>query len=169
MKREFIFRAKRVDNGQWVYGDLIANAATTFTYIIPDVGLKVDDQERGERIKILPETISQFTGLFDKKGNKIYENDIVKHDKGDVWAVEYFYFENNGYASMGFQCFVKSEWDKIEVIGNFFDNPELLTVEKTEHCQGICSANKKECFGYDHANGKCLTVKNFCEHRIFKY
>lgn len=97
MKREILFKAKRVDNGEWVFGNLyIPNQMlrgvyisldTTCVNMIPDL----DDEEEitkeqieshegimiGKFIEVHPETVCQFTGILDKNGNKIFEGDIV--------------------------------------------------------------------------------------------
>lgn len=153
--REILFRAKRIDNGEWVEGQ--------YAYILNPL------TESGEPIKHLicngtnifnneidPETLCQYTGLKDKNGNRIWENDIVscEHEKypddnpSEVYplllesikytrnyAVE---FINTG-SSYGYRLRNKSihfmltgnviQNHKIEVVGNIFDNPELLKGE----------------------------------------
>lgn len=150
--REILFRAKRVDNGEWVDGYPVKYPS----------GKVVIFKECGEppdillRCEINPETLCQYTGLKDKNGNRICENDIVscEHEKYPDdnplevyplspdpikykrnYAVE---FINTG-SSYGYRLRNRSIHfmitgnviynHKIEVIGNIFDNPELLKGE----------------------------------------
>lgn len=92
-----------------------------------------------------PETICQFTGLCDKYGNKIWENDIVK-TVSDIYAQVKFGLYTTGFAleecNQGFyvdfsdETYLRHElgyWNnKVEVRGNIFDNPELLQEESDE-------------------------------------
>jgi hypothetical protein len=65
MKREILFKAKRVDNGEWVYGHLLSYRS---------IG-KWGNCENYSYTAIMPDTVCQFTGLTDKNGNKIFEGD----------------------------------------------------------------------------------------------
>ena len=133
--REILFKAKRVDNGEWVEGYYLRDQ-----YHIggKDIIFYRKDSDRFTVYTniIDIETLCQFTGLYDKNGNKIWENDIcdrkekypevVKMTNGD-WTVEYSYAigrdYGNSYCNVGFYV---NERKCVEVIGNIFDNPELL-------------------------------------------
>ncbi|MDR1902368.1 MAG: YopX family protein [Treponema sp.] len=121
--REILFRGKRKDNGEWVYGSCIV--VSTGPFIIEEyesTGVWVD-----------PKTVSEFTGLTDRMGNNIFENDIVKADEriGEVRFV-------TGAFVVHFQEDLPNEdldvWvtDGLEIIGNCHDNPELLKKEQEE-------------------------------------
>lgn len=120
--REILFRGKRNDNGEWIYGYLLESYSMKWILNpLSDGGFKwflVDNN-----------TICQFTGLFDKNGNKIWENDIVDtHNRGVGYSrLEKVIYENGGFfpiSTHGWEC--EPDADEIEVIGNVFDNKELL-------------------------------------------
>jgi uncharacterized phage protein (TIGR01671 family) len=116
--REILFKAKRIDNGEWLEG-LVTKIENTFCLI----------REYGSNISYECDvnTLCQYTGLTDKNGNKIWENDvvdldydnfIVKWDKDDAR----FTLENETLIESFFN--IDGKW--CEVIGNIFDNAELI-------------------------------------------
>lgn len=129
--REILFRGKRTDNGEWVEG-YYSNLGGNHPRILKD---NIFIGKRGmvlelENIKVLPETVGQYTGLTDKNGKKIFEGDIVRaftrFSEIYVSPVAYhdgtFWFKNWSWTKFLFK------FEKIEVIGNIHDNPELLKV-----------------------------------------
>ena len=124
--REVEFKAKRKDNGKWVYGSLLANNDKYY------ICKSYEEESYGFYfIEITLETIGQYTGLKDKNGKKIYEGDIVKafyFEKEVIGKIEFIYgtFALTNSDISDNQLFI---FEKLEVIGNIYDNPELLEVE----------------------------------------
>lgn len=152
--REILFKAKRVDNGEWIEGSLIdLDIDSGYCYIVPPykkasilpINFLITD-----RMKLVaPETLCQFTGLCDKNGNKIWENDIIKYHFGEIYAsIKYGYYQNcfdsQKTEHVGFyvdwtgdKCLRKDLGYWIDMVyampvGNIFDNPELLKEESDE-------------------------------------
>ena len=141
MNREIIFKAKRKDNGEWVEGYYL-NIAKINPFICTGK-IKLDGAVKGviapEMYEIDPDTLCQYTGLTDKNGKKIWENDIcdrkekypeiVTYNEGD-WQLDYSYVFgkeiHHDACNLGFYA---CERNCVEVVGNIFDNPELLEVE----------------------------------------
>lgn len=125
--KEILFRGERTDNGDWV----VDNSVLFFRNSTKIYGVMNGWRE----IEVIPDTVGQYTGLVDKNGTKIFEGDIVRFNyTGENKGVE-------GTATVIFQngqFGVLWGWHKefvpltgfcnttVEVIGNIYDNPELL-------------------------------------------
>lgn len=128
MNREILFKTKRKDNGEWVEGDLLHTRHA-------DVVLISDFEDQLFRCD--GNTLCQYTGLADKNGKKIWENDIcemvyngVVYVYVVVWdKTELDFKGTNGKENYGRNFEYLGCCEEIEVIGNIFDNPELLEVE----------------------------------------
>ena len=131
MMREILFRGKRIDNGEWVYGYYVPACFGRFPCrpaIVPE--------PNGEwrPIEVNPETVVQFTGWSDKNGRKIFEGDIVKFPYGTKsmnGKIEYseedcIYYLTYKTGRVPFGVFFNDF--ELEIIGNIHDNPELLEV-----------------------------------------
>lgn len=150
--REILFRAKQKDKGNWVEGYYIRQDETTYCfkedyerhpentkhYIVFDMPTDWGIPNRHLIAEIDPETLCQYTGLTDKNGNRIWENDIVgawsegKHTIGRVKRrVDGLYIIYPSYQKQEFWGLCPDENGKttVEVIGNILDNPELLKGE----------------------------------------
>lgn len=130
MNREILFKAKRKDNGEWVEGGYFSEPYTDKKYIIRwnSTGMGFN-----EFIEVNPDTLCQYTGLTDKNGKKIWENDIVRNKKGDIGVAQWFE-EHAAFMiwnkTKNCVCYLaENDFSKIEVNGNVFDNLELLEVE----------------------------------------
>ena len=124
MKREPLFKAKRVDNGAWVEGSLIGNDVI--------VGKIVEFEEdyfcTEFWYKVDPETVGQFTGMTDKKGKKLFEGDVYSMGEKNILYVVIFDKSQFIGKQVGNRSLAGLEYWKsdIEIIGNVYDNPELL-------------------------------------------
>ena len=133
MEDRYLFKAKRLDNHYWILGFLLVNKTGKY-FIRPICGSALSSEEVDKN------TICQCTGLKDRNGKLIWENDIVAY--WDTYSTE------NGWAEA--DCIGKVVWDdktlsfqvtnrlsaesyevldECSVIGNIFDNPELLESE----------------------------------------
>ena len=141
--REILFKAKRKDNGEWIEGYYMECRGETFISIDTSSMFEIFCPPVIRWFKVSSETLCQFTGLYDRYGNKIWENDILK-----TWSDEYaqvkFGLYSTGFASddcnQGFYVEFPEDaiyrhelgyWCKESyVIGNIFDNKELLQEER---------------------------------------
>lgn len=153
--RKILFKAKRIDNGDWVMGGSIIQFLDdgTGSIYIPRFSEKcicthdnlTDDITGFEDCrfhKVDPETICRFTGLKDKNGKLIFENDIIKCQFEDMYAqikygVYHSCFDSANTSHCGFyvawaeDTYMRKDlgyWINIEyaeAVGNIFDNPEF--------------------------------------------
>lgn len=156
MEREILFKAKRVDNGEWINGDLVTNAFlrreegqenNQIPYILDvskaDYDCFEDLAEENGYFEVTTETICQYTGLCDKNGRRIWEGDIVQRDifgetvigeiAWDDMVGAGFYLKVKHKNGIGFYPMGKGQFDDDDgemcndiILGNIFDNPELL-------------------------------------------
>ncbi len=126
--REILFRAKRIDNGDWIYGDLIQK--------IDCVKIRESEADINRIAKsyvVIPETVGQFTGLIDKNGKKIWEGDILRSVYGELTDDDVFIdtvvfhegcfcgeINNEGITMYG----SFKDITECEVIGNIHDKEE---------------------------------------------
>lgn len=129
MENRYLFRGKRIDTGEWVFGDLVHSVYKIGDTCVGQYGNEVGMHE------VDPETICQCTGIKDKNGKLILENDIVNCLTEDCYG---YIGWNESEAGFYFNVLLEDGsfeeehiydyQDCIEVIGNTFDNPELLEV-----------------------------------------
>ena len=143
--REILFRAKRLNNKEWVYGYYVHQFGAH------EIRMKKTDEYDNEGYHIDPETLGQYTGMTDRNGKKIFEGDILRSFLGRTKIIsvvkygafrpDFFYecAEGMGYSinkkiyglfskdyNNGEEMMFAEDMHLAEVIGNIYDNPELF-------------------------------------------
>ena len=134
--REILFRGKRLDSGEWIQGDIVQ-------FPVHGVVRIVEQKPSYKDAEVDSDTVGQYTGLTDKNGRKIFEGDILQgfwYGEGVrakvVWIDDaatfgiLYSFRKSGEKT----AWLNSSWYKFtsespcfpEIIGNIYDNPELL-------------------------------------------
>lgn len=122
--REILYRGKRVDNGEWVYGFLTCrNYIDVLTQKVCYDGEEELTYCTVEHCQVDANTVGQYTGLTDKNGKKIFEGDIVESPNGTQGFIEW---QN---AECAFLVNIGDDWQTMddcpyEVVGNIYDNKE---------------------------------------------
>lgn len=163
--REILFRGKRKDNGDWAYGYIVIKPYGSFIEKVEQIQAR--DNFYHEYYPVIPETVCQFTGLYDKNGRKIFEGDIILyHHKvkklvpcEDATQEEILHYGLDPESGFGLAyrpkrtirykgnvtidpicgtdlnlnnncqwwlCEKNGQLTSVEIIGNIYDNPELL-------------------------------------------
>ena len=130
--REILFRGKRVgsiDNGKWVYGDLLHDGF--------DYDTAIWEKETKMVVEVDPSTVGQYTGMT-ANGKRIFEGDVIKSYQGKILAVKFGQYRDDEEVVSGNGWYVSGEygtlsfderWGGHEIIGNIHDNPELMEGE----------------------------------------
>jgi uncharacterized phage protein (TIGR01671 family) len=135
--RKYKFRGKCVERNRWVYGCYVKGVQEDKAYILN----KHDGYWPWGDIwsVVYPETVGQFTGLHDKNGKEIYEGDILRDTDSEIYYVDFirgcFYLKTKyiSFSHLGWtEWLPMCEIDRLanpvdfEIIGNIYDNPELM-------------------------------------------
>lgn len=137
--RDILFRGKRMDNGEWVYG---------FYCHVPRGRLDRDEHliqtvkksgKMGRLHCVDPSTVGQYTGLTDKNGKRIWEGDVVRCGTGRICKVTFpispCFIGFDLFPVGGFDAPPPNEWTLFtdtEIVGNIHDNPEFLNGDEEE-------------------------------------
>ena len=136
--REILFRGKRADTGEWIYGDLLHSVDA----------VKIREQEQNiqciaKSFVVIPETLGQYTGLTDKYGERIYEGDVLKMEiksnyinplQAPLVFIGVCNFKDGAFGFSKqragieeFTAFSSTTYNvEFEIIGNIHDNADLL-------------------------------------------
>lgn len=149
--RDILFRGKRKSNGKWIEGyyavfdpvDIPDKNRKPTSVIFPvNANCNCWIKYFYNAIEVLPDTVGQFTGLTDKDGKMIFEGDVVKYPWVDVYGVSdtlmVVHYVDGEFLikpvsnDCGTDCWeirISGENARTEIIGNIYDNPELLEEE----------------------------------------
>lgn len=143
MEDRYLCRGKRTDNGEWVEGFYFCmihpDGRHTHHFIIPlGTDLSLGTPIEKIQVEVDPSTICRCTGLEDKNGKLIWENDIIECKDGkhnfqtqiewDAYCAG-FIFQDTETSAVGLDAITENGlYSESKVVGNIFDNPELLEV-----------------------------------------
>ena len=145
--RDILFRGKRVDNGEWICGNLYQCEEDSEGYVR---NLITPKSRNGSPYMVDDKTVGQYTGLIDKNGTRIFEGDILRFGKRNLmvwWNAESFQWQAKGvygYDVITKENWLDNDWTNIdlgwiasevacvgkmttEIIGNIHDNTDMLT------------------------------------------
>ena len=134
--KKILFRGKRIDNNEWVHGFYFESLADGMKHCY----IKYETWDEGfVTYEVIPETVGQFTGRCDENYNKIFEGDIleVSYDDGTAYTTEVCAYggtlcvdvkgEDYDFTAIDFAVDIwKNNCCECKVIGNIYENPELL-------------------------------------------
>lgn len=141
--REILFRGNKVANGEWVEGYYNYISEGEGTYDREQHFIQTEYKGRfGMCWEVNPDTVGQFTGMYDKNGRKIFEGDIVRTKFGRLCIVRWFSspmyscWDLKAIETTSNLAFPRPVYtdlykkDNLEIVGNIYDNPELMEEKK---------------------------------------
>lgn len=140
--REILFRGKRLDNSEWVYGSFCMDALEQFNGLCGVDGfIRLYDKTKGkmQMHEVDRETVGQYTGLTDKNGKRIFEGDILEGGNGDFNAADGYgevRWEDGAWEVLS-ENFIGTFHENFygtdfEVVGNIHDDPELMRGDEAD-------------------------------------
>lgn len=129
--RDILFRGKHMYNGKWACGSIVHQTdhygVKVDRWFLID-GTETNDYDIGQPLEVFPETVGQYTGAIDKNNRKMFEGDIVEDICGGIGTIVYQKDECAFYVDLG-DTYDTVDGKLYTVIGNVYDNPELLEGE----------------------------------------